>query len=57
MRHLSLRVFILVALFSIAAPTFASPQRDTSGAGGFFSQLIRVVRHLLPLGDPTFPKP
>jgi len=57
MRRLSLHVVVLVSVLCIAAPTFASPTRDTSNVGGFFSNLIRVVRHLLPLGDPTFPKP
>jgi hypothetical protein len=57
MRRLTVRAVVLISVLSIAAPIFASSSRDASGVDTFFGRLVRVVRHLLPLGDPIFPKP
>lgn len=51
---------VVLAVALTSSVTFAAPRRD-SGSDGIFGRIIHIVkqigRALLPLDDPSLPKP
>jgi len=47
---------VALAVVLTASTVNAQPKRDTSPYSPF-APIIKVIRHLIGLDDPTFPKP